>query len=273
MNGRAAMPMPSRCISGRSRSARARLAPIIPISRFAEQSGLALPGRGTHRRCPADRGTDDRDRPGAAARRAAGAVVGAAAAIDAGREGARRCARRGPARHPVIGRFRRQQARGAAGRRDRSSRRTGAPGSGPRRGSGDAGQGDRCRRLQGAFEARCRGRAAQPGAACRHCRRTRGPAKNLCGRISRLCRAVESAADDGKGNSGAVVGDEAMVLFAVAEKESYVFAITQDGFDWKPFRSAPRRCRRKLRVPPRPRCQSCQRCVRQIRTVRSGACQ
>lgn len=29
-------------------------------------------------------------------------------------------------------------------------------------------------------------------------------------------------------------GDEAMVLFAVAEKESYVFAITRDGFDWKP---------------------------------------
>jgi CHAT domain-containing protein/Tfp pilus assembly protein PilF len=29
-------------------------------------------------------------------------------------------------------------------------------------------------------------------------------------------------------------GNEAMVLFSVAEKESYVFAITQDGFDWKP---------------------------------------
>src|SRR6202171_5543323 len=26
-----------------------------------------------------------------------------------------------------------------------------------------------------------------------------------------------------------------MVLFSVAEKESYVFAITQDGFDWKPI--------------------------------------
>jgi hypothetical protein len=30
-------------------------------------------------------------------------------------------------------------------------------------------------------------------------------------------------------------GDEAMVLFAVADKESYVFAITREGFDWKPL--------------------------------------
>jgi CHAT domain-containing protein/Tfp pilus assembly protein PilF len=29
-------------------------------------------------------------------------------------------------------------------------------------------------------------------------------------------------------------GDEAMVLFAVADKESYVVALTRDGFDWKP---------------------------------------
>ncbi|HKU08622.1 MAG TPA: tetratricopeptide repeat protein, partial [Bradyrhizobium sp.] len=29
--------------------------------------------------------------------------------------------------------------------------------------------------------------------------------------------------------------DEAMVLFAIAEKESYVFALTRDGFDWKPI--------------------------------------
>src|SRR5689334_3417717 len=29
--------------------------------------------------------------------------------------------------------------------------------------------------------------------------------------------------------------DEAMVLFAVAEKESYVVALTRDGFEWKPF--------------------------------------
>ena len=28
-------------------------------------------------------------------------------------------------------------------------------------------------------------------------------------------------------------GDEAMVLFAVADKESYVFALTREGFDWK----------------------------------------
>ncbi|MBI5320131.1 CHAT domain-containing tetratricopeptide repeat protein [Bradyrhizobium sp.] len=29
--------------------------------------------------------------------------------------------------------------------------------------------------------------------------------------------------------------DEAIVLFAIAEKESYVFALTRDGFDWKPI--------------------------------------
>src|SRR3954462_11128291 len=29
--------------------------------------------------------------------------------------------------------------------------------------------------------------------------------------------------------------DEAMVLFAVAEKESYVFVLTRDGADWKPI--------------------------------------
>lgn len=30
-------------------------------------------------------------------------------------------------------------------------------------------------------------------------------------------------------------GDEAMVLFAVADKESYVFALTRESFDWKPL--------------------------------------
>jgi CHAT domain-containing protein/Tfp pilus assembly protein PilF len=30
-------------------------------------------------------------------------------------------------------------------------------------------------------------------------------------------------------------GDEAMVLFAVADRESYVFALTRDSFDWKPI--------------------------------------
>jgi hypothetical protein len=29
--------------------------------------------------------------------------------------------------------------------------------------------------------------------------------------------------------------DGAMVLFAVAEKETYVFALTRDNFDWKPI--------------------------------------
>jgi hypothetical protein len=30
-------------------------------------------------------------------------------------------------------------------------------------------------------------------------------------------------------------GNEAMVLFSVADKESYVFALTQESFDWKPL--------------------------------------
>ena len=34
---------------------------------------------------------------------------------------------------------------------------------------------------------------------------------------------------------GLLSSDEAMVLFAVAEKESFAFAITREGFDWKPL--------------------------------------
>jgi hypothetical protein len=51
-------------------------------------------------------------------------------------------------------------------------------------------------------------------------------------------------------------GDEAMVLFVVTVKESYVLAITRESLDWKP-------------VPAGYRAR--QRCVRQIRAVRSGA--
>jgi CHAT domain-containing protein len=39
----------------------------------------------------------------------------------------------------------------------------------------------------------------------------------------------------GKEIQSLLSGDEAMVLFAVTEKESYVFAITRERFDWKPL--------------------------------------
>ena len=43
-------------------------------------------------------------------------------------------------------------------------------------------------------------------------------------------------------------GDEAMVLFALAEKESYVLAITRDEFDWqRDSRSARTLCRKRSR--------------------------
>ena len=115
--------------------------------------------------------------------------------------------------------------------------------------------------------------AAQQGPARRHCHRTRAPAENLRRRISRLCRAVESAADDARRRfRRCLSGDEAMVLFAVTEKESYVFALTREGFDWKPMPawrgSAVAKGRR---VSPRPRYRQGQRCLRQVRPVRSGA--
>ena len=67
-------------------------------------------------------------------------------------------------------------------------------------------------------------------------------------------------------------GDEAMVLFAVADKESYVFALTRDSFDWKPLPlGAEALVAEGCRIPPRSRCQQGERCVRQIRAVRSGA--
>jgi CHAT domain-containing protein len=39
----------------------------------------------------------------------------------------------------------------------------------------------------------------------------------------------------GKEIQSLLSGDEAIVLFAVAEKQSYVFAITRESFDWKPL--------------------------------------
>jgi CHAT domain-containing protein/Tfp pilus assembly protein PilF len=39
----------------------------------------------------------------------------------------------------------------------------------------------------------------------------------------------------GKEVQSLLSSDEAMVLFAVAENESFVFALTRDGFDWKPL--------------------------------------
>ena len=66
--------------------------------------------------------------------------------------------------------------------------------------------------------------------------------------------------------------DEAMVLFAVAEKESYVFALTPNNFDRKPSPlGAEALARKGRRVPPRPRPQPRQRRLRQVRPVRSCA--
>ena len=71
--------------------------------------------------------------------------------------------------------------------------------------------------------------------------------------------------------------DEAMVVFSVVEKESYVFAVTQDGFDWQRL---PLGCRRALAkgcgFPSRPRSRSTrarQRCVRPRGPVRPRNCQ
>ncbi len=60
-------------------------------------------------------------------------------------------------------------------------------------------------------------------------------AEDLRQRIPQLRRAVESTAADAAEIQALLSGDEAMVLFAVTEKESYVFAITREGADWKPI--------------------------------------
>ena len=131
------MPRPSRCSSGRWRSANARSVPTIPIPRHRLNNLAAFyQASGPRRRCAAAGAAADRKRPRATPRRAAGAAGRAAAAIDIDRKGPRRCAQRDPARHPVAGGVRREQARRAARRRKRPPCGTGAPGSGSRGRSG-----------------------------------------------------------------------------------------------------------------------------------------
>ena len=66
-----------------------------------------------------------------------------------------------------------------------------------------------------------------------HCRRAGDLAKNLRRRIPRLRRSVEPAADDGEGGSGAVVRRRGAGAVLVADKQSYVFALTHESFDWQ----------------------------------------
>ena len=66
--------------------------------------------------------------------------------------------------------------------------------------------------------------------------------------------------------------DEAMVLFAVTEKESYVIAITRESFDWKPIPRGAEALSQKVAAFRRGLdLGKAQRCFRQIRPVRSGA--
>ena len=67
----------------------------------AEQSGVVLSGVRPRGRRAAAGATADRKRPRATPRRASGAAGRAAATIDTGRQGPRRCAQCDPARHPV----------------------------------------------------------------------------------------------------------------------------------------------------------------------------
>ena len=69
-----------------------------------------------------------------------------------------------------------------------------------------------------------------------------------------------------------LTGDEAIVLFALADKDSYAIALTHDNFDWKRIPlGSDAMSERVVGVPPRPRHQSSQRCLRKIAAVRSCA--
>jgi hypothetical protein len=53
--------------------------------------------------------------------------------------------------------------------------------------------------------------------------------------IPRLRRAVEPAAAEGRGRPEAARDYEALLLFVTGDEQSYVFAVTADGFDWRPI--------------------------------------
>jgi tetratricopeptide (TPR) repeat protein len=123
-------------------------------------------------------------------------------ASDTALDGALNVLQRGTQSHRCV---RGQQACGPARRWQRPAGLTRSPRPGPCRRSRDAGQGDRRRRVQGTFEARPRRRAAQSHTAGGDFRRARQLSKDLRRRIPRLRGAVESFADDGEGDSGAVI--------------------------------------------------------------------
>ena len=60
-------------------------------------------------------------------------------------------------------------------------------------------------------------------------------AKNVGKRISGLLRAVESIADDGKGNSGAAFRRRGDGAVCGRREGKFCIAITREGFDWKPL--------------------------------------
>ena len=67
-------------------------------------------------------------------------------------------------------------------------------------------------------------------------------------------------------------GDEAMVLFSVADKESYVFALTRESFDWKPLPLGAEALSQKVAAFRRGLdIGNASGCVRQVRAVRSCA--
>src|ERR1700675_4417721 len=235
MRGRAATPTPSRSTTARSRCATRRLVPTIPIPgpratiwpRSIRRKGAPpMPCRWWKERSRAD------------ARRCvwrSRCCLPRNANKSCRRKSLGRRPQRGSARRPVIGRYRREQAFGSPRRRKRSSRGAGSQGSGPHSRGGGVGQSDRCGGIQGAVEARRRGRAAGQGSACDYFPRACELAKDPCERIPDYAALSNPLPITAKEIAALLTGDEAMVVFSVVDKESYVFAFTREGFDWEPL--------------------------------------
>ena len=159
------------------------------------------------------------------------------------------------ARHPILRGLRGQQARGTARGRQRPARAVRPPRSGSRRRSRGAGQGDRRRRLQGALEARRS--PPSSGAATRLATISAERAalqKIFAAEFPDYAALSNPLPMTAKEIQALLSDDEAMVLFAVTEKESYVIRT-----DARPFRlEADPAWRGSVgaqgrRVPPRPR--------------------
>ncbi len=161
MNGSAAMRMPSRCTSARWRSARRALGADHP-DLAASLNNLASLYQAEGRTADAVPIVEQTIASGRAQPRVALPVLLSAQQqqlMPAGKalDDALNVVQRGTqsSAAPPSTSWR------CGWRRDRPSRATGAPGSGSRRGSGDAGQGDRCRRLEGT----CRSAMPRPSSA------------------------------------------------------------------------------------------------------------